>query len=78
MNPMDWMKIAAFKKQLESNHPKVISFLKRIMGREWEEGTILELSVQRPGEEPICTNMKVTASDLEILRQLRELAKGSR
>lgn len=39
------------------------------------EGTIIEISVTRPGEEPITTNLKVTQSDLELVEELRVLAE---
>ena len=39
------------------------------------EGTIIEITVTKPGEEPITTNMKVQQSDLELLQELQDIAK---
>ena len=75
MNPAVLMKLMSAKTQFEQSHPKVISFLKTVFSRPIEEGTILELTVTRPGEEPITTNMKVQQSDLDLLKELEELAK---
>ena len=33
------------------------------------------MTVTRPGEEPITTNMKVKQSDLDLLSEINELAR---
>jgi len=43
-----------------------------------EEGTIMELTVKKPGGEELTTNIKVQQSDLELLEELKSLAQGSR
>ena len=78
MNPMTIMKLMGLKSQFENNHPKVVSFIQNVMGKQLEEGTIIEVSVQRPGEEPVCANMRVTKSDLELIEQLKELKESGR
>lgn len=35
----------------------------------------MEITVTRPGEEPVTANIKVQQSDLELLAELKELAK---
>ena len=67
MNPAVLMKLMSAKAQFEQSHPKVISF---------EEGTILELTVTRPGEEPVTTNLKVKDSDLALMESLKDLMKN--
>lgn len=37
---------------------------------------MIEISVTRPGEEPLTTNMKVQQSDLELFEQVKEIAKN--
>ena len=39
------------------------------------EGTVLELTVTKPGEEPVTTNMRITAEDLELIQELSEIMK---
>ncbi|MBU5429877.1 hypothetical protein KQI22_07340 [Kineothrix sp. MSJ-39] len=76
MNPAVLMKLMSAKAQFEQNHPKVISFLKTVFSRPIEEGTILELTVTRPGEEPVTTNLKVKDSDLALMESLKDLMKN--
>ncbi|WP_434309657.1 hypothetical protein [Hominifimenecus sp. rT4P-3] len=75
MNPMSIMKMMNLKKQFETNHPKFAAFFQNVMGRKIEVGTVIEISVCRPGEEPVRTNMRVTESDLELIEQLKELGQ---
>ena len=37
------------------------------------EGSIIEITVTRPGEEPITSNMKVQQSDIEMLNTLKSI-----
>lgn len=76
MNPAVLMKLMSAKTQFEQSHPKVISFLKAVFSRPIEEGTILELTVTRPGEEPVTTNLKVKDSDLALMESLKDLMKN--
>ena len=66
------MKLAGIRNTFQKNHPKVVSFVQKELLTELPEGTILELSVTRPGEEKVTTNMKLTAEDLELLRSLKK------
>lgn len=75
MNPASIMKIMSAKAQFENNHPKFSAFIKTVFSRPIEEGTIIEITVTRPGEEPVTSNIKVQQSDLELLEGLKELGK---
>lgn len=75
MNPMTMMKLMSAKAAFEKTHPKFVAFLNNAMARSMEEGTIIELTMTRPGETPITTNIKVQKSDLELVESLRNLAK---
>lgn len=75
MNPASMMKIMNAKNKFTGNHPKFVAFLNAVFSRGVTEGTIIEITVTRPGEEAITTNMKVLQSDLELLDELKELAK---
>lgn len=37
------------------------------------EGTIIEVTVTKPGEAPVTANMKVQASDIELVNELKNL-----
>lgn len=75
MNPAALMKIMNAKNKFTANHPKFVAFLNAAFSREIEEGTIIEITLTRPGEEPMTTNMKVQQADLELFEELKELAK---
>lgn len=73
INPSSMMKLMNFKKKFESNHPKFAAFLGNIFSKGLDEGTIIEITVQRPNEAPMTTNMKISRSDLELIEELKEL-----
>jgi len=76
MNPGLIMKLINAKNTFTNNHPKVEAFVKKVlMSGQLPEGTVIEMTVTRPGEEPISTNLRVLQSDLELVEQLKELAK---
>ena len=75
MNPADMMKIMNAKSKFDANHPKFSAFLKTVFSRPIEEGTIIEISVTRPGEDTITTNLKVQQSDLDLVRELQNLGR---
>lgn len=75
INPASAMKAMGLLKEFGKNHPKVTAFLQKVHQDGVPEGTVLELKIQRPGEEAQVTNMKVLPSDVEMIRQLSELKK---
>lgn len=75
MNPAALMKIMSAKNKFTDNHPKFVAFCKAVFSRPMEEGTIIEITVTRPGEEPITANMKILQSDLDLLTDLKDIAQ---
>ena len=75
INPASVMKLMSAKKKFTENHPKFVAFLSMIFSKGITEGTIIEITITRPGEEPITSNMKVQQSDLELMEELKGLAK---
>lgn len=71
MNPASMMKFMAAKNKFEGNHPKFFAFLKAVFLRGIEEGTVIEITVTRPGEQPMTTNMKIQQSDMELMQDLK-------
>lgn len=76
MNPAAMFKLMGAKKNFERNHPKFAAFVKKTLERGIGEGTVLEITVTRPGETPVRANLRVQESDLELLRGLKELSEG--
>lgn len=75
MNPSSIMKIMNAKNKFTTNHPKFAAFLNAIFSTGITEGTVIEITVTKPGEAPITTNMRVQQSDLDLMNELKELAK---
>ena len=73
MNPASLMKMMNMKNKFEKNHPKFVAFLQTVFSRPLEEGTIIELTVKRPGEDAITTNISVTADDIEMFNEMKNL-----
>ena len=69
--PMAMMKIMGAKKKFGDNHPKFTAFVGAMIKNGVEEGTIIEVTVTRPGAAPVTSNMKVSASDLEALSDIK-------
>lgn len=74
MNPTAMLKLIGAKKNFEKNHPKFAAFAKKMLQQGIEEGTVVEIMVTRPDGSSVRANIKVQASDLELLRGLKELS----
>lgn len=75
MNPMSVMKMMKAKDTFVSNHPKFAAFIQYVFSSKIEEGTIIEITVTKPGEAPVTTNMKVQQSDLDLFNELKSTVK---
>lgn len=70
MNPM---KIMEALNTFRSNHPKVVQFVQHVFGGRLEEDTIIEISVKKPGQEPVTTNMKIKQSDIDMMEEIKNM-----
>lgn len=73
MNPQAMMQFAAAMGTFKNNHPKFVSFMERFFMSGMSEGTIIEISVTRPGEETVTTNMRVLQSDIDMFNSLKDM-----
>ena len=65
-----------YKRQIQDfgqRHPMIPKFFKRA-SLEIKEGTIIEMVVTAPDGEPIKTNFRVQAEDLELLNSLKGIS----
>lgn len=69
MNPFTILK---YKSQLEGNHPRAAEFVKKVIMSGLPEGTIVEVSVTKPGEETKTSNIRVTREDIELFDEVRK------
>ena len=68
---MPALEMAAFAMR----HPKFVSFLKNLVTKPISEGTIVEITITRPDEEPISTNIKLDKKDLALVEKLKTMKK---
>ena len=71
INPMKLMQLKGMGDRFKANHPKIPGFIDAAM-HSIEEGTIIEMTVTSPDGKKICTNMRVTADDMQMLREAQE------
>lgn len=74
INPAIAMKLMAAKNAFTNNHPKFVAFLSAVFGTGIPEDTIIEITVTKPGQDPITSNIKVKQEDLELMETLKEMA----
>ena len=74
MNPASIMKIMNAKNKFTENHPRFVAFLNAAFSGGIEEDTIIEITVQKPGQSPLTSNIKVKQSDLDLLQELKNIA----
>ena len=56
------------------NHPRVVAFLGDA-GRQLDEGSIVEVAITTSDGRKMTSNMKVSRSDLELLKTVGEVIK---
>ncbi len=75
MNPAALMKMMNAKNKFEKNHPKFVAFLGAMFRGGIDEGTIIEITVQKPGQEAVTSNLRVTQDDLDLFNELKDLGR---
>ena len=73
MNPASIMKMMKAKNTFIANHPKFVSFLQYAFGSGIPADSVIEITVTKPGQGPLASNIKVQQSDLELLESLKDL-----
>ena len=61
INPLTMMKLNQTKNKFVSNHPKFAAFIKNFFSKKIEAGTIIQITVKRPDEEPVTSNMRAVS-----------------
>ncbi len=72
-NPADIIKLMGMKNRFEKDHPKMVSFIKAMAAQGLPEDTVIEITVTSPEGAKQTANMKVLASDVEMLNQLKNM-----
>lgn len=74
MNPMAMMQMKKHFEKFSANHPRVVQFFQVVPGR-IQPGSVIEVTIKDPSGQEISTNMRVTEDDMELIRQLQQVAK---
>ncbi|WP_242826588.1 hypothetical protein [Oribacterium sp. NK2B42] len=75
INPAEMMKIAGIMKKFQSNHPKVVAFMQHTFSNSIPVGSVIELTITKPGQDPVTTNFKVLEDDVEMVETLKKMHK---
>lgn len=68
-NPMKLMKLKDTFRMLNSEHPKVLPFLRAVKDQALEEGTVMEISVTKPDGTNLTSNIRLTADDVRAIKE---------
>ena len=74
INPMKLMQLKGMGERFKQNHPRIPGFFNAAMDS-IREGRVIEMSVTDPEGRKLCANIRVTADDMEMLRQLADIGK---
>ncbi len=75
MNPLELMQLKDKALVFKESHPKFISFLRAVSRRNLPEGTVMDVTITTPEGKTLSANLKLTVSDIELIRSLSELEK---
>jgi predicted amidohydrolase len=70
---MNMGSVMNLRNQFVQTHPKFAAFFQNVLGQGIEEGSVIEITVTRPDGTTTTGNMRVQASDLEMLQELKNL-----
>ncbi|MGN1031461.1 MAG: hypothetical protein ACI4PQ_07635 [Butyricicoccaceae bacterium] len=72
MNPMALMQLKAALAKFKHNHPKFLPFLSAVKDSA-DAGTIIDITVTTSNGRTIHSKTKLTADDIDTLKQLSQL-----
>ncbi len=76
-NPAALLQMMNLWNRFERNHPKFPKFLKAVVQKGIKEGSIIEIKVTTAEGENFDSNLKVSAEDMELVSQMKNLFGGS-
>ncbi len=78
MNPMDIFRVKGLWDKFTQNHPKFPLFMQAVARNAIAEGTILDIQATTAAGETYSSNLKLTAQDMELLEEMRQLMGNMR
>ena len=73
INPFQLVQLQQMLETFRNNHPKLPLFFPAAAQNALMEGSIIEISAKTPEGKEYCTNLKLTASDVEMLQALKRM-----
>ncbi len=67
------LKVMTAWNKFKSNHPKFPAFLSAVRKRGFKENMVIEVIITEPEGEKIETSIKLSASDIELLAELKSM-----
>lgn len=74
LNPMKMMKLKKTWDTFTTNHPKFPKFMEAVKNKGLQEGSIIEITVTTVSGETLSSNLRITASDMELVAELKDVA----
>ena len=78
LNPAMLFKIKGAWEKFVSNHPKFPMFLRAASAAGIKEGYIIEVKITDTEGKAICTNVKLTSSDMELIDMIKDMSSNAR
>lgn len=75
MNPAALFRLKGAWQSFTQNHPKFPLFLQAVQNTPMQAGTVIDLKITTPEGKTMQTNVRLTASDLELIASLRDMAQ---
>ena len=75
-NPAAFFQLMNLWSRFQKNHPKFPKFLSAVTQNGIREGSIIEVRVTTAAGESFDSNLKITADDMEIIEQLKNMSFG--
>lgn len=74
INPAKLFQIKSAWETFSNNHPKFVKFLNAAGKSGIGVDTVIEISITNAAGENICSNLKLTESDMQLFESLKEMA----
>ncbi len=73
-NPTAIFQMMNLWNRFKQSHPKFPKFMAAVYQNGMKEGSIIEINVTTPDGQSLNSNLKISADDMELIAQLKELA----
>ena len=75
INPMKLLQAKAALDRFKAEHPKLPLFFQAVRESAIEPGTVVEINVTTAQGRRLSTNLKLSESDIELIREMKEMAE---